>query len=87
MYTLAKQMRALSEGKDTGQMLRECENAIFGTPAPRPVTPKVERDPYRLAKLPQTSWDEHSRKGGASHVGPKAAGLASPRGSESTALW
>ena len=87
MYTLAKQMRSLSEGKDTGQMMRECENAIFGSPAPRPVTPKVERDPYRWAKLPQASWEEHLQKGGSSHVGLKAAGSATPRGSESTALW
>ena len=45
------------------------------------------RDPYRWAKLPQASWEEHSQKGGSSYVGLKAAGSASPRGSESTALW
>ena len=87
MYTLAKQMRSLSEGKDTGQMMRECENAIFGTPGERPVTPKVVRDPYRYAKLPKASWEEHSQTGTSSYVGLKAAGSASPRGSESTALW
>ena len=87
MWMLAKQMRAMSEGKDTGQMMRECENAIFGTPAPRPVTPKKERDPYKWAKLPQASWAEHSQKGGSSYVGLRASGLASPRANESTALW
>ena len=91
IYTLAKNF--LDTPHDTAQLSRDSQKAIFGTPPKRPVTPRRKVDAWRLARLPQSSWDEHSQASrgalppiGASPAGMPAAGRANPtRGP--TALW
>lgn len=93
MYTLAKNF--LDTPHDTAQLCRDSQKAIFGTPPKRPVTPRRKVDNWRLARLPQTSWDEHkqSTRDALPPIGTSpgpadmpAAGRANPaRGP--TALW
>ena len=82
MYQLSKNL--LDTRKDTAQMMRESQNAIFGKPSPRPVTPRRNTDPYKLAKLPEVTWTEFSEAKDKPLLPPRARALARR---ESTNLW